>query len=76
MSKKNKVRYILTDNIKKIEHKAASRWVSGTGSDAVFEQDSTGWYGVFESCPASIYLGEDEPSLKIGPVRMIIEQDA
>lgn len=72
----SKVRYVLKDKVKRIEHKAASRWVSGTGADAVFAQDSAGWYAVFESFPASIYLGEDEPALQVGPVRMIIEQEA
>jgi hypothetical protein len=63
------------DRIRKIENKITSQWLSGVGKDAKFAVNSIGWYAIFESCPASIYLGEEKPALKMGDkVRLTVEK--
>jgi hypothetical protein len=70
-----KIRYIIKDQVRRIENKVASQWLSGIGKDAKFAANSCGWYAIFESCPASVYLGEEEPELKAGDkVRLIVEK--
>jgi hypothetical protein len=69
------LKYTMTDTIKKIEHKAAKRWLRGTGPEAKFVDDSQGYWAVFTSCPASIFLGAEAPGLKAGDqVRLTLEK--
>jgi hypothetical protein len=73
---KTKTRYVVRDRVARIEHKVARQWISGTGADAKFEDGTIGWYVVFASCPASMYLGEDQPDLKTGDrVRLTLERE-
>lgn len=68
-------KYAVTDVIKSVEHKFVKQWLRGTGNDAVFKEQSIGYYVVFTSCPASMYLGDSEPSLRAGDrVRLTIEK--
>ena len=68
-------KFVMVDRIAKVEEKIARRWMHGSGNDAVFEQDSHGWWAVFESCPASMYLGTTKPALAAGDsVRIILEK--
>ena len=68
-------KYTMTDSIRAIEHKFVKRWLSGTGDKAKFAEDSLGYYAVFASCPASIYLGTEEPKLQAGDVvRLTMEK--
>ncbi len=68
-------RFVMVDRVKKIDHKQAKRWLRGTGKDAEFEEGSAGYWAVFESCPASIYLGSTEPKLAAGDaVRLTLEK--
>lgn len=68
-------RFVMTDKIRKIEQRAAKRWLGGAGKDAKFIEDTQGWYAVFESCPASMYLGSTEPGLRAGDaVRLVLEK--
>jgi hypothetical protein len=65
----------MLDTIKKIEERLTRRWRGGVGPEAVFTEDSTGWYAIFESCPASIYVGSTAPGLKAGDrVRLTLER--
>lgn len=68
-------KFVMVDRVRKIDHKVAKRWVSGTGDKAVFEEGSDGYWAVFESCPASIYLGTAPPKLAAGDaVRLTLEK--
>lgn len=68
-------KFAMTDRVRKIDHKVARRWLRGTGNDAEFEEDSAGYWVVFESCPASIYLGTAVPKLAAGDaVRLTLEK--
>lgn len=68
-------KYTMTDIIKTIEHKFVKKWVKGVGSETKFKDETIGYYAVFTSCPASIFLGNDEPKLKAGDrVRITLEK--
>lgn len=68
-------RYVMFDKIKKIEESVAKKWVSGLGEHAMFRNESEGFYAVFESCPASVFLGTDAPELEAGNrVRLTLEK--
>lgn len=68
-------KFVMVDRVRKIEHKVAQRWLRGTGKDAVFAEDSVGYWAVFESCPASMFLGSIEPGLRAGDsVRLTLEK--
>lgn len=68
-------KFIMLDTVKKVEERIARQWLSGTGNDAKFKDNSEGWYASFASCPAGIYLGTVEPSLKAGDkVRLTLEK--
>ncbi len=70
------MKYVMRDTIIKVEERVAKKWVRGSGNDAVFEDNSEGWYAVFRSCPASMHLGTDEPELKAGDrVRLTLEKE-
>lgn len=69
------IRFVMTDRVARVEQKIAKRWMRGTGDKAVFEDNTQGWWAVFESCPASMFLGTTEPGLKAGDaVRLILEK--
>jgi hypothetical protein len=60
-----------------VEQKVAKKWIGGIGKDAKFAENTDGWYAVFKSCPASIYLGTKEPgpALRAGDrVRITLER--
>ena len=68
-------KYVAMDRVARVEEKVAKRWVSGSGEHAVFADDTQGWWLTFESCPASMYLGAEEPHLKAGDrVRLTVER--
>jgi hypothetical protein len=68
-------KYVMTDVVRTIEHKMVRQWVRGTGDGAEFREQSIGYYAVFTSCPASMYLGPEEPHLKAGDkVRLTLER--
>lgn len=68
-------RFVMVDVVRRVEEKIARKWVSGTGGEAVFAPDSQGWWAVFESCPASMYLGTAKPGLAAGDrVRIVLEK--
>jgi hypothetical protein len=70
------MKYVMRDVVIKVEERIARRWVRGTGKDAEFEDGSEGWYAVFRSCPASMHLGSDVPTLKAGDrVRLTLEKE-
>jgi hypothetical protein len=69
------VKYVFADVIRTIERKVVKQWVSGTGDKAVFADEGIGWYATLESCPASLWLGDDEPPFKTGDtVRLTLER--
>lgn len=59
-------RFVYLRTIKKIEHRVVKRWLSGTGPDAKFAEDSLGWYALFKEDPVAMYLGTIEPDMKEG----------
>lgn len=68
-------KFVMHDRVRKIDHKAARRWLGGAGNDAKFEDGSAGYWAVFESCPASIFLGTSVPTLREGDrVRLTLEK--
>lgn len=68
-------RFVMVDKVRRVEEKIARRWIGGAGDDAKFQDDSQGWWAVFESCPASMYLGTLRPGLATGDsVRIILEK--
>jgi hypothetical protein len=72
---KKPTKFVMMDRVREIEHKFVRQWLSGLGDKAKFRDDSVGYYAIFESCPASMYLGPDEPGLKEGDqVRVTIER--
>lgn len=69
------MKYVMEDVVKEVKEKVARKWIRGSGNDAVFEDDSEGWYAVFRSCPASVHLGPELPDLKAGDrVRLTLEK--
>jgi hypothetical protein len=68
-------KFVMLDVVARIEEKIARQWVSGTGQDAVFRDASEGWWAIFRSCPASMYLGTTKPGLRAGNrVRITLEK--
>lgn len=68
-------KFVMLDTVRKVEERIVQRWVSGTGKEAKFAQDSEGWYAVLGAGPGSIYLGTTEPGLKAGDrVRLTLER--
>ena len=67
-------KYVTSDVVQRVEHRIARRWVRGLGRDAEFDDDSLGWWVVFQSC-ASMYLGREKPGLVAGDrVRVTVEK--
>jgi hypothetical protein len=68
-------KFVMLDVVRRVEERFARQHVRGSGEHAVFAKNSEGWYAVFESCPASIYLGSSEPELAAGDrVRLTVER--
>lgn len=69
------MRYVMHDVIVKVEQKISKKWLRGVGKDAEYADKTEGWYATFKSCPASMYLGVEEPSLRAGDrVKITLEQ--
>jgi hypothetical protein len=60
------IRFVYLRTVKKVENRVANKWVRGTGKDAVFKEESTGWYATFVEDPTAIYLGMTETGLVAG----------
>lgn len=55
--------------ISHIEEKKQRHYVSGTGSSAVFREESLGWWVIFEGWPASMRISEHanpKPNFEVG----------
>lgn len=67
-------RIVWYGTVKSVEHRVAKRWVRGTGKDAEFEDNSIGWYMVFQEWPVAMFVGEDQPTAKINDrIKMTME---
>lgn len=59
-----------------IQEHSHSKWVSGAGSNAVFETVSLGWFLLLEGSYEAIYAGGVRPNLNIGdPIVVDIYRD-
>jgi hypothetical protein len=68
-------KFVMVDRVRRVEEKIARQWIRGSGPKAEFREGSEGWWAIFESCPASMYLGTTRPELKAGDaVRITLEK--
>jgi len=70
-----KVKFISHATVMQVEERVARRHVRGAGKDAVFQENSDGWYAKFAEWPASAYLGKEDPGLKVGDrIKITVEK--
>lgn len=61
--------------VKAIEERHTSKYVSGVGKEAVFQEVSLGWYVWLEGSFESIHVGMSKPNWKIGDkIRVVMEK--
>ena len=66
-------RLVIPATISKVEERFSQRWVSGTGSAALFKQNSLGWWIVIDQL--AIHAGPDKPDFEAGElVKLSIEK--
>lgn len=72
---KQRVRMVSHGTVRVLEERVARRYVSGTGNDAVFCEDSVGWYATLHEWPAAIHFGPEKPDLQVGDrVKITVEK--
>jgi hypothetical protein len=61
-------------SVQSVEEKFTKIWVSGFGSDAKFEDQSSGWYICLVGSHEALFAGFDKPPVKVGEyARVTIE---
>ena len=69
------IKLVYNRTIKRVEERVAKRWISGVGKDAVFENDSQGFYALFVEDPVALYLGSTAMEWKTGDrIRLTAEK--
>jgi len=54
-----------------IEQKFTRRWHGGIGSNAIFSEDSLGWFVGLENSYEFLHVGYEKPNIEIGDIATI-----
>ena len=58
--------YVIKSHVEDVREHFNKVHVSGSGADAVFRNQSLGWYVRFEGSDECLYFGETRPELDVG----------
>ena len=58
--------YVIKSHVEDVREHFNKVHVSGNGADAVFHNQSLGWYVRFEGSDECLYFGETRPELDVG----------
>jgi len=58
--------YVFYSTVADVEHRFKRMHVAGYGPDAIFKTQPIGWFVHLAGSTESIYVGQDEPFLKVG----------
>ncbi len=62
------IRYRFSAVVKTVEERFEQIWVSGTQKDAVFRDNSLGWWVIFQGWPSAMFFGAEQPDFEAGDV--------
>ncbi len=62
------IRYRFSAVVKTVEERFEQIWVSGTQKDAVFRDNSLGWWVIFQGWPSAMFFGAERPDFEAGDV--------
>lgn len=69
------MKYIIQTKVTEVREIFTRKWLSGYGSDAIFEQISRGWFVYFQGSYEALCVGTSQPDLKQGdPILISIEK--